>query len=864
VAGLAAVGTTLAVIATNAAQTATQMINLQNRLVAVTGSTAAGATEFRRVSQLANRLGVDITTLGTSYARFTAATRGTTLEGEKSRQVFESITQASVRMGLSQEQTGRAFTALEQIISKGTLSSEELRGQLAEAIPGATAIMARALGVSTERLQDMMQKGLIPGAEAVAKFAGQLRNEAGPTIERIGVGATRLGNVMKEVATIVGGPFARAWDTAANSLAGFISRMFGVGTAIDDVNKKIREQTGASIKELERLTAVEREALRVAGLPDPRRPRDATQTRAAQLEVLRRANQRAIEQEAEVARFGRGVAEDDRAKRAAAAQMVLQESFQKTQAQQEKHFATLAKIMDEEELLTAKIAAQKKTYDDLLESLRILTDAETAQRDTLIQQATVVDKQIDTNEKRLQQMRQSRQEDAAAVEKAQQDARDAIQRDLDARQRLEARNLQLKSGDEAMRNFQDTRAAMSEEERNAANAHLRSAAAIARENEVLRAQKQELEDVKKLRDLIKRTSMAGEERRPFQDARPFGERERSEIDALNQLMESDPQAYIDSVMRGLRGSGFTAGLADVPTAYDQAMQEMIRATSPFDAKLRETMMTLQTTMPEAFDAMQQQYAEKFGMILQITDDWKRQLLSLGDNLIATFGDTFTAVLNNTDGALHDLMGTMENLGKSLIKLFGEEIIQFGLTPLRAGLQQLAKDLARNETIQKLVGLIGNVLGFGLGAVGVPAGGVSGTGSGATYGPLGVAHGGIFGSVPGAQYGGLYASPSLRLLGEATPEAVVPLTEAGIARFTRGLARGAGAGETRQASRSPEQRWQSTVDALAKRPVVLEVTINGMIDPAKMGLQPDQVVQIVGENIQNDKILRRIIVRNTQR
>ena len=105
VAGIAALGASLLVVTTNAAQTAAQMLNLQNRFTAATGSTAAGAVEFRRVSQLANRLGVDITALGTSYASFTAAARGTNLEGEKARQVFESITQASVRMGLSGEQT---------------------------------------------------------------------------------------------------------------------------------------------------------------------------------------------------------------------------------------------------------------------------------------------------------------------------------------------------------------------------------------------------------------------------------------------------------------------------------------------------------------------------------------------------------------------------------------------------------------------------------------------------------------------------------------------------------------------------------------------------------------------------------------
>jgi hypothetical protein len=62
----------------------------------------------------------------------------------------------------------------------------------------------------------------------------------------------------------------------------------------------------------------------------------------------------------------------------------------------------------------------------------------------------------------------------------------------------------------------------------------------------------------------------------------------------------------------------------------------------------------------------------------------------------------------------------------------------------------------------------------------------------------------------------------------------------------------------------QRRWQETIEALAKRPVELTVVMNNPIDPRKMGMQPDEVVQVVGKNISDDGVLRRIIVKSTPR
>src|SRR5690606_8668116 len=103
--------------------------------------------------------------------------------------VFESISKASAVMGLSADQSAGALLALQQMVSKGTVQAEELRGQLGERLPGAFQIAARAMGVTTAELGKMLEQGQVIADDFVPKFARQLEQELGGAAEKA---ATRL------------------------------------------------------------------------------------------------------------------------------------------------------------------------------------------------------------------------------------------------------------------------------------------------------------------------------------------------------------------------------------------------------------------------------------------------------------------------------------------------------------------------------------------------------------------------------------------------------------------------------------------------------------------------------------------------
>lgn len=148
------------------------------------GGMAQGAREFAFVREEVNRLGLDLGSTAAQYMKMVAASRGSTLAGVQTREVFKAIAEASVVMGMNAEQNERAFMAVTQMMSKGKVMAEELRGQLGEHLPGAFSIAARAMGVTEVELNKLMETGQVFSADFLPKFAAQLRKELAGSVEQ--------------------------------------------------------------------------------------------------------------------------------------------------------------------------------------------------------------------------------------------------------------------------------------------------------------------------------------------------------------------------------------------------------------------------------------------------------------------------------------------------------------------------------------------------------------------------------------------------------------------------------------------------------------------------------------------------------
>lgn len=141
---------------------------------------AARDIEFVRKTTLG--LGTDFQSSAQAFLKLSASARGTALEGQQAREIFEALSISSRNLGLSIPQTENAFRALEQVISKGVVQQEELRGQLSEALPGAVQIAARAFGLTTAELNKFISTGQLTADVFIPKFAAQLKKEFGGEI----------------------------------------------------------------------------------------------------------------------------------------------------------------------------------------------------------------------------------------------------------------------------------------------------------------------------------------------------------------------------------------------------------------------------------------------------------------------------------------------------------------------------------------------------------------------------------------------------------------------------------------------------------------------------------------------------------
>ncbi len=174
VGGLGAVAAAMVGLTTATIRNAIQFQRTEAMLSSVTGSAGVAAAEFDFVTKTSRELGVNLMVAAKGYAQLTAASKGTALEGAKTKELFLSLTKASSALQMSTEQYEGSLLAIQQMMSKGKVQAEELRGQLGERLYGAFNIAARAMGVTTAELSKMTAEGKVLSEDFLPKLAAEL------------------------------------------------------------------------------------------------------------------------------------------------------------------------------------------------------------------------------------------------------------------------------------------------------------------------------------------------------------------------------------------------------------------------------------------------------------------------------------------------------------------------------------------------------------------------------------------------------------------------------------------------------------------------------------------------------------------
>lgn len=156
----------------------------------------AGAREqLQVIYDQVNRVGLKYVETAEAAKSFFAAGQGTPLQDQLNN-IFKAMTDTGAALQLTTDDMNGAFIALGQMMSKGKVQAEELRGQLGERIPGAFSMAAQAMGMTTAELDKFMADGKLVAEDLLPALAQALNDK-----------------------------YAQAAEDAADSLQGSLNRM---------------------------------------------------------------------------------------------------------------------------------------------------------------------------------------------------------------------------------------------------------------------------------------------------------------------------------------------------------------------------------------------------------------------------------------------------------------------------------------------------------------------------------------------------------------------------------------------------------------------------------------------------------------
>lgn len=181
-------------------------LKIRAEVLADNWDTTAGELE-KYFRDTAERMGLELGTIIQDSAKLFVAGKEAKLDSKTVKYIFEQFSGFGQLMGADAETQSGIYKALEQMLSKTTVQAEELKGQLADRLPAATNLFAKALGVSNAELMTMMKDGRVLAADVLPKVAALIEQTYGSNIEKtqksLVAEQSRLNNAFKDWIRII-------------------------------------------------------------------------------------------------------------------------------------------------------------------------------------------------------------------------------------------------------------------------------------------------------------------------------------------------------------------------------------------------------------------------------------------------------------------------------------------------------------------------------------------------------------------------------------------------------------------------------------------------------------------------------------
>lgn len=177
--GAAFAGDRLISYGNKSVETSAKVQGLHNAINFASKSEKEGAANLKYLDELTTRHGSNLMAATQGYKTFLGSMQGVPYSMNQIRKMYEQVDVANTVMNLSAEDSQGVYLALGQIMSKGKVQAEELRGQIGERIPGAFAIAARAMNMTQAQLNKTMDDGKLMAVDFLPRFAAELERTFG-------------------------------------------------------------------------------------------------------------------------------------------------------------------------------------------------------------------------------------------------------------------------------------------------------------------------------------------------------------------------------------------------------------------------------------------------------------------------------------------------------------------------------------------------------------------------------------------------------------------------------------------------------------------------------------------------------------
>lgn len=219
------------------------------------GTAEQGSASFEWLRREGNRIGFNYLEAAPDYNNLLAGLTGAGMSVQQGQSVFKGFSELARVNKLDKVRQQRLFRALAQVAGKDQLMSEELRGQISEALPGGVSLFADAYqkqiggnltgSAATKALEQAMKSGQIKGN--ILTIAGQLASErAAPNIEAAGRASQaeqqRYQNAVSDLAVVASNAgveegFARIFRTLNAGLSESGDLVKGLAEGFNDATK---------------------------------------------------------------------------------------------------------------------------------------------------------------------------------------------------------------------------------------------------------------------------------------------------------------------------------------------------------------------------------------------------------------------------------------------------------------------------------------------------------------------------------------------------------------------------------------------------------------------------------------------------